>query len=73
MKKLLIVASLIALILSVGCGCGKKESAEPAGKVPAEVKKAETMDTTRMDSAVTESTMVESTAVEATEEPRDTL
>jgi hypothetical protein len=68
MRKVLIVFLLIAFALAVGFGCGKKESEEPAGKVPPEVKKAEVMDTTRMDSAMMESTMVESTAVDTTGE-----
>jgi len=73
MKRLLVVFSVIAFALAVGLGCGKKESEEPAGKVPVEVKKAETMDTTRMDSAMMESTMVETTAVDTLEEPEETM
>jgi hypothetical protein len=73
MKRLLIVSLLIALALSVGFGCGKKETERPADKVPPEVKKAEVMDTTRMDSAMMESTMVDTTAVDTLEEPEETM
>ena len=73
MRKVLIVFLLIAFTLAISLGCGKKESEEPAGKVPPEVKKAEVMDTTRMDSALMESTMVETTAVDTTEEPKDSM
>ena len=73
MRKLLIVFSVIAFALAVSLGCGKKESEEPAGKVPAEVKKAETMDTTRMDSAMMDTTVMESTTVDTTEEPPDSM
>ena len=73
MRKLLVVFSVIAFALAVGFGCGKKESEDPAGKVPPEVKKAEVMDTTQMDSAMMESTMVESTAVDTTGEAQDSM
>ena len=59
MKKLLIAVMLLALVLAVSVGCGKKETQEPAGKVPEEVKQAETMDTTRMDSAMMDTTMMD--------------
>jgi len=68
MRKLVIAFLTIAFALAVSYGCGKKESAEPAGKVPTEVKEAETMDTTRMDSA-----MMESTTVDTAEVPQDSM
>ncbi len=68
MRTLLVVFLLVALTLTVGFGCGKKEGGEPSGKVPTEVKKAEAMDTTRMDSAMMESTMVDTAG-----EPQDTM
>jgi len=64
MRRLLIAFASVALVLAVGYGCGKKESGEPAGKVPTEVKKAETMDSTRLDSAMMDTTAAESTAAE---------
>ena len=63
MKRLIILLTLLAIILAVGLGCGKKAEQE-ADKVPADVTQAEQMDSTRMDSAMVDSGVVE----EATEE-----
>jgi hypothetical protein len=61
MRRILVIGASIVFILSLGLGCGKKETEKQPGKVPAEVKKEEMKDTTRMDTAAAETTGTDTT------------